>query len=96
MTCNELPPVLLSVIVWAALVAPTVTLPKSRLVGLTLRTPGGSTVSVSVAELLAGLVSVTPAAAATVAVLTMLPVAAADMLHVAVKVVEPPAGRFTT
>ena len=55
----------------------------------------GVRVSVSVALLFAGFVSVTPAGAATVAVLDKLPVAVGKMVPVTVKVTEPPAGRFT-
>src|SRR5215471_8860408 len=51
--------------------------------------------SVSVAELLPGVGSVTPAGAVTVAVLTRLPVAPALMVSVTVKVTEPPTGRLT-
>ena len=55
----------------------------------------GVNVSVSVALLLPGVGSVTPAAAATVAVLLSDPVAAAEMLQLAVYVTLPPLGRLT-
>ena len=48
----------------------------------------------SVAALLAGFGSVTPPGAATVAVLTKLPLAAAEMVQLAVYVTLPPAGRL--
>ena len=54
-----------------------------------------TTVSTSVAELLPEVGSVTPAGAATVAVLLMLPIAVADTAQVAVKVTLAPAGRLT-
>jgi hypothetical protein len=49
----------------------------------------------SVALLLPALGSVTPPPTAAVAVLDNVPVAAASMVALAVKVTEPPAGRFT-
>ena len=49
----------------------------------------------SVAELLPGVGSVTPAGAAIVAVLTRLPVADALIVPVTVNVTEPPTGRLT-
>src|SRR5690349_11599739 len=52
-------------------------------------------VSVSVAELLAGSGSVTPPGAATVAVLLSEPLAAPEIVQDAVYVTLPPAGRFT-
>jgi hypothetical protein len=52
-------------------------------------------VSVSVAELLAGVGSVTPAPVATVAVFTRFPVAPALIAAFTVYVTLPPAGRFT-
>lgn len=52
-------------------------------------------VSVSVAELFPGVGSVTPAAAATVAVFDSVPVAAPLTVQLAVYVNEPPAGRLT-
>jgi hypothetical protein len=55
----------------------------------------GVRVSVSVAELLAGVGSVTPAGAAIAAVLTKLPVAEALTVAVTVKVAALPTGRFT-
>ena len=55
----------------------------------------GTNVSVSVAELLPGVGSVTPAGGATVAVLTRLPVADADTVPVTVNVTDAPTGRFT-
>src|SRR3954451_2842113 len=51
-------------------------------------------VSLSVAELLPGVGSVTPAGAATVAVLVSVPVAAAEMVQLAVEVALPPLGRL--
>src|SRR4026208_719382 len=55
----------------------------------------GVNVSVSVAELLPGFGSVVPAGGVTVAVLTRVPVALADILQVTVKITEPPKGIFT-
>jgi hypothetical protein len=55
----------------------------------------GGIVSVSVAELLPGVGSVTPLGALTVAVLKSVPVALAEMLALAVKATDPPAGRLT-
>ena len=52
-------------------------------------------VSVSVAELLPGVGSVSPDGTATVAVLTRLPVAAPEILQTAVKVAVPPTGKLT-
>src|SRR3954463_16593360 len=52
-------------------------------------------VSLSVAELLPGVGSVTPAGAVTVAVLLTVPVAAAEMGQLAGEVTLPPAGRLT-
>jgi len=51
-------------------------------------------VSVSVALLLPGTGSVTPPPTVAVAVLLRVPVAAGEMLQVAVYVAEPPAGRL--
>ena len=59
------------------------------------RSAVGMSVSVSVAELLPGVGSVTPAGAATVAVLTRLPVADALIVAVTVNVAEAPTGRST-
>ena len=59
------------------------------------RSAVGVIVSVSVAELLPGFGSVTPAGAATVAVLTSVPVAEADNVAVSVKVAVAPTGRLT-
>jgi len=50
---------------------------------------------VSVAELLPGVGSVTPAGAATVAVLVSVPVMLGEMLTVAVYVTDPPLGKLT-
>jgi len=55
----------------------------------------GVSVSVSVALSLPGAGSVTPPAAATVAVFTSEPVAEAETLQLAVYVTLPPLGRFT-
>src|SRR5262245_42546479 len=52
-------------------------------------------VSVSVAELLPGVGSLTAPGVATVAVLDSVPVALAEIVALAVKVTEPPAGRLT-
>src|SRR5204862_238396 len=52
-------------------------------------------VSPSVAELLPGVGSVTPAGAVTVAVLLSVPVAAAEMVGLAAWVALPPTGRLT-
>src|SRR4029079_1869468 len=52
-------------------------------------------VSLSVAELLPGVGSVAPAGAAGVAVFDSVPVAAALIVQLAVKVTLPPDGRFT-
>ena len=58
--------------------------------------PGAAlTVSLSVAELLAGFGSVVPTAVLTVAVLLIVPVAAAEIPHVARYVVLPPVCRLT-
>src|SRR5215471_11251122 len=68
------------------------------LLSLTLIATSGRTTivaSVSVAELLAVLVSVTPAAVAMLAVLVREPVADEASLQVAVKLACPPFGRFT-
>src|SRR3954469_17462350 len=54
-----------------------------------------ASVSLSVAELLPGVGSVTPAGADTVAVLLSVPVAAAETAQLAVYVTLPPAGRLT-
>ncbi len=59
------------------------------------RSAVGVSVSVSVAELFAGVGSVTPAGGATVAVLTSVPVAAAEIDPLTVNVTEAPTGRFT-
>jgi hypothetical protein len=59
------------------------------------RSAVGLNVSVSVAELLAGVGSVTPAGAAIAAVLMRLPVAVAEMVAVRVNVAEAPTGRST-
>src|SRR6516225_8238982 len=58
------------------------------------RSAEATSVSVSGAELLPGVGSVTPAGAATVAVLVSVPVAAAEIVQLAVYVVLPPAGRL--
>ena len=58
------------------------------------RSACGVSVSVSVAELLPGVGSVTPAAAVTVAVFESVPLALAEIVPVAVYVTEPPAGRL--
>ena len=55
----------------------------------------GMIVSVSVAELLPGVGSLTPPAVATVAVLTSEPVAATFIAATAVYITDPPAGRLT-
>ena len=55
----------------------------------------GRTVSVSVAELLPGVGSVTPVGALTVAVLESAPLALGEMLTVAVYVTDPPLGKLT-
>src|SRR5438876_636288 len=52
-------------------------------------------VSVSVAELLPGVGSVTPPGGVTVAVFTRVPLALGDRVAVTVKVTEPPAGKPT-
>src|SRR3954465_1175718 len=52
-------------------------------------------VSLSVAELLPGVGSVTPAGAVTVAVFESVPVAAAETEQLAVNVTLPPLGRLT-
>src|SRR3954454_7527838 len=54
-----------------------------------------ASVSLSVAELLPGVGSVTPPGAAAVDGLEIVPVAAAEMLELAVVVTVPPAGRLT-
>ena len=59
------------------------------------RSADAAKVSLSVAELLPGVGSVTPPGAATVAVLLSVPVAAALIVQLAVYVVLPPAGRLT-
>ena len=59
------------------------------------RSAVGVNVSVSVAELFAGVGSVVPEGGVTVAVLTRVPVAAALTVPVTVNVTEPPTGRFT-
>ena len=59
------------------------------------RSACGVTATVSVDVLFAGFVSVTPAGAAMVAVLTRLPLAAADSVAVTVNVALPLTGRFT-
>ena len=56
---------------------------------------GGVSVSVSVAELLPGFGSLTPAGAVTVAVFDRLPVAPAAIAALTVYVTVPPAGRLT-
>ena len=76
------------VMVWPGMTAPTC-------VFVTARSACGVTATVSVDVLFAGLVSVTPAGAATVAVFTRFPVAAADNVAVTVKVTLPLTGRFT-
>ena len=58
------------------------------------RSADAASASVSVAELLPGVGSVTPAGAATVAVLLSVPLAAAEIVQLAVYVVLPPAGRL--
>jgi hypothetical protein len=60
-----------------------------------LRSPTGDSVSVSVAELFAPLVSVTPPGAVIVAVLLNDPVAVARTVADTVNVAEPPMARFT-
>ena len=60
-----------------------------------LRSPTGDSVSVSVAELLAELVSVTPDGTVMVAVFASDPVAVAPTVAVTVKVAVPPRARFT-
>src|SRR5258708_6596922 len=62
---------------------------------VTATSADGAAVSVSVAELLPGLVSTTPAGVATVAVFTRLPVAPEAILAVTVKVTVPLTGRST-
>ena len=59
------------------------------------RSAVGVVASVSLAELLPGVGSVVPAGTATVAVLTSMPVAAADSVAVSVYVTLAPAGRLT-
>ncbi len=59
------------------------------------RSAVGTSVSVSVAELFPGFGSVTPAGAAIVAVLTSVPVAAAETVPTTVNVAVPPGGRLT-
>ena len=59
------------------------------------RSAVGFNVSVSVAELLAGVGSVTPAGGAIVDVFTRVPVAEAEIEAVTVNVTDAPAGRFT-
>src|SRR6478735_1766671 len=59
------------------------------------RSPVGVSVSVSVAELLAGVGSVTEAGAATVAVFAKDPVAVAAIVPVTTNVVVPPGARVT-
>src|SRR6185295_15429227 len=54
-----------------------------------------ASVSLSVAELLPGVGSVTPAGAVTVDVLLSVPVAAAEIVQLAVYVTLPPLGRLT-
>src|SRR5436305_1126814 len=54
-----------------------------------------ASVSLSVAELLPGVGSVTPAGAVTVAVLDSVPLAAVERVPVAGQVTLPPLGRFT-
>ena len=51
--------------------------------------------SLSVAELLPGFGSVTPAGAATIAVFSSVPVAVGESVAVSVNVAVPPSGRFT-
>ena len=65
-------------------VLPTVKVPAAVLVPETLAPGAAVMVSVSVAELLPGVGSVTPAGAVTVAVLLSVPVAAAEMVQLAV------------
>src|SRR5438876_248580 len=62
---------------------------------VTARSGRGVRVSVSVAELLAGLGSLIPPGAATEAVLLKLPVAEGLMVPVKAKVTVAPGGRFT-
>src|SRR6185295_1613760 len=62
---------------------------------VTARSAVAPSVSVSVAELLPGVGSVTPAGAATVAVLESVPVADGEIVQLAVYVTLPPAGRLT-
>src|SRR3954466_304170 len=58
------------------------------------RSADAARVSLSVAELLPGVGSVTPPGAVTVAVLLSVPTADAEMVQLAVYVVLPPAGRL--
>src|SRR5258706_495970 len=88
-------PALDSVIVYVT-VLPTVCAPPETVLVPDTVAPGvAESVSVSVAELLAGVGSVTPAGAVTVAVLLSVPVARLEMVQVAVYVTLPPLGRFT-
>ena len=75
---------------------PTVKGPDAVFVPDTFAPPTGTRTSVSLAELLAAAGSVTPPGAVTVAVLVSNPLAAAEMAQLAVYVVLPPLGRFTT
>ena len=61
---------------------------------VTARSATTATVSVSVALLLPGVGSVTPPGVVTVAVLDNVPVAAAEIVHDAVYVTEPPTGKL--
>src|SRR3954453_22957836 len=60
-----------------------------------LKSAWGANVSLTVAELLPGLGSVTLPGAVTVAVLVSRPLAAAEIVQLAVEVTLPPAGRLT-
>src|SRR5262249_20136521 len=60
-----------------------------------LKSKATGTVSVSLAELFAVLVSVIPAGATIVAVFVMLPLALAATVAATLTVSEPPGGRFT-
>jgi hypothetical protein len=85
-------PALLATIVYVSVPPSTTVATPSVLV--IARSALAASVSVSVAALLPGDVSVTPAGAATVAVLASVPVAAASIVHAAVYVTLPPVGRF--
>src|SRR5262245_37603682 len=85
-------PALLAVIVYVVLPpAVTVVTPSTLVMERSALPPS---VSLSVAELLPGVGSVTPAGAATVAVLLSVPDAAAEIEQLAVYVTLPPTGRL--